>query len=111
MYNWHTDKDKIKTGTINAIMGELEYLLEPPNDTVHYWLENRVANYWIDNTHNVFAFINDNGDDDRWIEIHYELYDCNVDMIGDLLVVDTDDVDREELLKAVKEIVDAYYGD
>lgn len=111
MYSWHTDKNEIKTKTVNAIMGELEYLLEPPNDTVHYWLRDMVANYWIDDRHNVFAFINDNGDDDRWIEIHYELHDCNEDMIGDLLAVDTDDVDREELLKAVKEIVDAYYGD
>lgn len=104
MYNWYTDKNEIKNGTINAIMGELEYLIDHGTDDVS-------ANYWIDATHNVLAFINDNGDDDRWIEIHYELYDCNEDIIGDLLEVNTDDVDREELLKAVKEIVDAYYGD
>ena len=105
MDNWFVDRDKIKREIITAIMGELEYLLEDEAD------ENRTANYWIDNTHNVFAFINDNGKDDRWIEIHYELYDCNEELIGDLLVIGTDDVDREELLEEVKGIVDAYYGD
>ena len=104
MDNWFVDKNEIKSGTINAIMGELEYLLDES-------MENKTANYWIDNTHNVFAFINDNGNDDRWIEIHYELYDCNEDIIGDLLVVSTEDVTMEDLLKEVKSIVDAYYGD
>ena len=105
MDNWFVDRDMIKKETINAIMGELEYLLEDEAD------EDRTANYWIDNTHNVFAFINDNGKDDRWIEIHYELYDGNEDMIGDLLILGTEDVTREELLGEVCSIVDAYYGD
>ena len=104
MDNWFVDRDKTKRETINAIMGELEYLLGELT-------EGDSANYWIDNTHNVFAFVNDNGGGDRWIEIHYELYDCNEDIIGDLLAIDTDDVDREELLEEVKGIVDAYYGD
>lgn len=104
MDNWFVDKNEIKNKTINAIMGELEYLLGELT-------EGDSANYWIDNTHNVLAFINDNGGGDRWIEIHYELYDCNEDIIGDLLVIDTDDVNREELLKKVKGIVDTYYGD
>ena len=87
-------------------MGELEYLLDELTED-----EYESANYWIDNTHNVFAFINDNGGGDRWIEIHYELYDCNEDMIGDLLVLDTEDATMEDLLEEVKTIVDAYYGD
>lgn len=104
MDNWFVDKNEIKSGTTNAIVGELEYLLDES-------MENKTANYWIDNTHNVFAFINDNGNGDRWIEIHYELYDCNEDIIGDLLVANTEDVTMEDLLKEVKSIVDTYYGD
>ena len=104
MDNWFVDKNEIKSRTINAIMGELEYLLDEST-------ESKTANYWIDNTHNVFAFINDNGNNDRWIEIHYELYDCNEDIIGDLLVLSTENVTREDLMKEVKTIVDVYYRD
>lgn len=104
MYNWFANKNEIKKETINAIMGELEYLLDELT-------EDKTANYWIDNTHNVFAFVNDNGGDDRWIEIHYELYDSNEDIIGDLLVLNTEDVLMEDLLKEVKTIINAYYGD
>ena len=104
MYNWFVDKDEVKSKTINAIMGELESLTNEAESIT-------TANYWIDSMHNVYAFINDNGNDDRWIEIHYELYDFNEDIIGDLLVSNTDDVTREDLLKEVKSIVDDYYGD
>lgn len=103
MYNWFVNKEEIKNKTINAIMGELECLLDEPT-------EDKTANYWIDNTHNVFAFINDNGGDDKWFEIHYELYDCNEELIGDLFVMNTDYVDRDCLLQEVVAIVDAYYG-
>lgn len=101
MYNWFEDKNEIKNKTTNAIMEELDSLIDKPDKT---------ANYWIDSTHNVFAFINDNGNDDKWIEIHYELYDCNEDIIGDLLVLSTNNVDRDELLQEVVAITDAYYG-
>lgn len=101
MYNWFVDKYEIKNKTINAIMEEFDSLVNEADKT---------ANYWIDNTHNVFAFINDNGDDDKWIEIHYELYDCNEEMIGDLFVLNTEYVDRDCLLQEVITIVDAYYG-
>lgn len=104
MYNWFVNKREIKSKTIDAIMGELEYLLEELT-------EKKSANYWIDNTHNVFAFINDNGDGDRWIEIHYELYDCNEEIIGDLAVGTTDEIDKYELLEEVEEIVKLYFGD
>ena len=103
MTNWFVNKNEIKNKTINAIMGELECLLD---ETMRIY----TANYWIDDTHNVFAFINDNGDGDRWMEIHYELHD-EEEFIGDLLVFDTEDANREELLKEVIAIVDAYYGD
>lgn len=101
MTNWFVDKSKIKSKTINAIMEEFDSLANGNDMT---------ANYWIDSTHNVFAFVNDNGSDDRWIEIHYELYDSDEEIIGDLFVLDTEDVDREELLKEIIVIVDDYYG-
>lgn len=101
MYNWFTDKNRVKSRMINTIMEELDSLVNGNDES---------ANYWIDNTHNVFAVVNDNGDDDRWIEIHYELYDCNEEIIGDLFVLDTDNVNREELLREVSVIVDDYYG-
>ena len=101
MYNWFVDKDEIKSKTINAIMEEFDSLINENDE---------VANYWIDQTHNVHAFINDNGNDDKWIEIHYELYDCNEDIIGDLFVLDTDSIDRNELLNEIGVIVDSYYG-
>lgn len=102
MYNWFVDKNKIKSKTINAIMEEFDSLV---NETTEY----KVANYWIDQTHNVHAFVNCNGKDDKWIEVHYELHDYE-DIIGDLLVLNTDDIDRDELLNEVTVIVDAYYG-
>jgi len=101
MLNWFVDKNETKSKTINAIMGELEFIITENHES---------ANYWIDSTHNVFAFVNDNEDDDRWIEIHYELYDCNEEMIGDLFVLNTNDVNKEELLEEIIVIVDAYYG-
>ena len=103
MFNWFANKEEIKTKTINAIMGELDCLVDKE-------AENNSANYWIDQTHNVFAFINDNGDDDKWIEIHYELHDYE-DIIGDLLVLNTADVTMEDLIKEVTVVVNAYYGD
>lgn len=103
MYNWFVNKNEIKAQMVNAIMGELENLVSATDVDS--------ANYWIDSTHNVFAFINDNGDGDRWIEIHYELYDHEEEIIGDLVVADTEDVNREELLKEIKAIVDIYFND
>lgn len=100
MYNWFVDKYEIKNKTINTIMEEFDSLVNEAENT---------ANYWIDQTHNVHAFINDNGGDDKWIEIHYELHDYE-DIIGDLLVLSTDCVDRDELLQEVCAIVDSYYG-
>lgn len=102
MDNWFVNKNEIKDKTENAIMIELESLVDD-------MAEDKTANYWLDNAHNVFAFINDNGNGDRWIEIHYELYDCNEEIIGDLLVLNTDDVNKRELLEQIKVIVNTYY--
>lgn len=101
MDNWFVNKNEIKDKLENSIMGELESLIDDKVQT---------ANYWIDQTHNVFAFVNDNGNDDKWIEIHYELHDYE-DIIGDLLVLSTDDVNKRELLEQVKVIVNTYCGD
>lgn len=103
MDNWFTNKYEIKDKLENAIMGELEFLT---GNTLM-----NSTNYWIDNTHNVFAFINDNGDGDKWIEIHYELYDSEEEIIGDLVVLSTEGVSKRDLLEQVRVIVNAYYGD
>lgn len=73
-----------------------------------YDSQNRTANFWIDDTHNIFAFINDNGKDDIWIEIHYELY-FNEEIVGDIVVLSTDGLNNNELTSAIKEIVDMYF--
>ena len=99
MVNWHTDEKEITHKTVNAVYDELENLLNGDES----------ANHWIDSTHNVFAMVNDNGDDDRWIEIHLELYDANEDIIGDILVLDTEDVSENELRKAVDDVVKKYF--
>ena len=99
MTNWFTNKQELMQKTSNAVYDELENLLNGDES----------ANHWIDSTHNVFAIVNDNGDDDRWIEIHLELYDANEDIIGDILVLDTEDVSENELRKAVEDVVKEYF--
>ena len=97
MYNTFADIHKIKYQLVNSILGELEEILKGDTYT---------ANYWLDNAHNVFATKDDTGRSE-WIEIHFELYQAE-EHIGDILVVDTDEVSQTELIKAVKEIVDKY---
>ena len=99
MTNWFTNKQELMQKTSNAVYDELENLLNGDES----------ANHWIDSTHNVFAMVNDNGDNDRWIEIHFELYDVNADIIGDILVLDTEDVSENELRKAVEDVVKEYF--
>ena len=99
MTNWLRNKQQTMQKTANAVYAELECLTG----------EDTTANYWIDSTHNVFAFVNDNGDNDRWIEIHLELYSTNGDMIGDIMISDTDDIDKEELRKCIDNIVKDYF--
>ena len=66
----------------------------------------QLVNYWLDNAHNVFATKDNNGRSE-WIEIHFELYQAE-EHIGDILVVDTEEVSQSALIKAAKEIVDKY---
>lgn len=103
MDNWFMNKNEYKEKLENSIMSELEFLIDETN--------NKTANYWLDSAHNIFAFINDNGDGDKWIEIHYELYDCDDEIIGDLTVLSTDEINKKELLEEVKTIVNMYVGD
>ena len=103
MDNWFVNKNEYKEKLENSTMGELEFLIDET--------DNKTANYWLDSAHNIFAFVNDNGDGDRWIEIHYELYDRNEEIVGDLLVVSTDEISKKELLEEVKTIVNMYVGD
>lgn len=104
MDNWFVNKDETILKTVGSAMGELESIVE----------DEETVNYWIDDTHNIFAFVNNNGDaedDDRWIEIHFELYDKNADIIGDLMVINTESVTHKELYDEVLEIVKSYYGE
>lgn len=97
MYNDFADIQKIKYQLVNSILGELEEILKDDTYT---------ANYWLDNAHNVFAAKDNNGRSE-WIEIHFELYQAE-EHIGDILVVDTEEVSQSALIKAAKEIVDKY---
>lgn len=101
MYNWFLDENEVVQKTINAIMDELEILIDTSEN-------NMTANYWIDGTHNVFAFINGNGKN-RYIEIHYELYGFDDEIIGDLIVSSTQDTTKNELMKEIIAIVNHYY--
>lgn len=103
MDNWFVDKKEEKRKLIFEIMEELDCIVDEAKQDIS-------ANHWIDDRHNVFAWIVGNRKD-GYIEIHYELYDCNEDIIGDLLVLSTESVNREELLEEITTIVNAYYGD
>lgn len=99
MDNWFVNKNEMISKTVNAAIAELESIVK----------DEKTANYWIDSTHNIFAFVNDNGNDDKWIEIHFELYDKNEDIIGDLIVSNTESVTYDDLHNEVISIVKSYY--
>lgn len=101
MDNWFVNKNEMISKTVNAAIAELESIVKGE----------KTANYWIDSTHNIFAFVNDNGNDDKWIEIHFELYDKNEDIIGDLIVSNTESVIYDGLHNEVISIVKSYYGE
>lgn len=106
MTNWFADRQETIDKTVNTIMGELEHLTLFDDDTP------AVGNYWIDSTHNVFAFAESNSKDDEWIELHYELYDSrSEDIIGDIDVLCTEDRSVESLRQCVTDIVKMYYGE
>ena len=104
MTNWFVNKDETILKTVGSAMSELESIVE----------DEKTANYWIDDTHNIFAFVNNNGDtegDDKWIEIHFELYDKDENIVGDLIVADTESVSHKELYDEILTIVKLYYGE
>ena len=101
MVNWLCDRQELINKTINAIYDELEAVI--------YAERYITANYWIDGKHNVFAENCDDNGGDEWIEIHYELYDINEELVGDIDVLLTEDRTPESLRKCIIDIVDEYY--
>ena len=101
MDNWFVKKEDTVLRTVSSAMAELESIVE----------DKKTANYWIDDTHNISVFVNDNGGGDSWFEIHYELYDKNEEIIGDLFVLETEDITHKELYDEVLEVVKKYYGE
>ena len=55
-----------------------------------------------------FAMVINNSEDDRYIEIHFELYTHGQEQIGDLSISITDDLSYNELKQAVEDIVNMY---
>jgi hypothetical protein len=96
------DKADVMRKMENAILGELETLLTDKGVMS--------ANYWIDNTHNVFATIAESSTD-KWLDIRLELYDCTEEWVGDLYIYDTDDMSIPSLERTVEAIVKDYYGE
>lgn len=103
MQNWVWEKQMVMEQTENAILGELEYLLGETRPTAS-------ANYWLDNRHNVFATIAEDGSE-KYLDIRMEIYDADEDWVGDLYTYETKDMSLAELKKTVTEIVKDYYGE
>jgi len=63
------------------------------------------ANYWIEeNRVNIFGYIEDNGNDDRWIALLLEIHGDTFESIE----YGTDEVDENELAEKVREILNDY---
>lgn len=103
MRNWMMDEATIMKHTENAIIGELKTLLQDNNNVM-------TANYWIDNTHNVFAMITEGSDNEKGLDIRVELYDSREEQIGDLYIYGTD-MCKKSLEAVVKDIVKKYYAE
>ena len=103
MMNWVLDEEVIMQQTENAIMRELECLLDDTRPT-------ESANYWLDNRHNVFATISEDCGE-KYLDIRLELYDIDEDWVGDLYIYDTIDISREALTKTITQIVKDYSGE
>lgn len=102
MYNWFEEKDVIIRQTVKTVTRFFRDLLED--------VRAASANYWISNRHNIFAEV-ETDSDKMSILIKLEIYDDNNNCIGDLFVVDTKDMSRKSLRRAVTEIVKYYYGE
>lgn len=79
------------------VMAELKCLAEEnPPENANYWLEeNRV---------NIFGYIEDNGNDDRWIALLLEIHGDTFESIE----YGIDEVDENELAEKVREILNDY---
>ena len=104
MMNWITADKNLIQKTVNAAMGELDSLISGDYGS------NQTANYWLDERHNIFAVVNSSCNE-MWIELHYELYGVDEDLIGDLIVFDTSDMSRDSLEEEVTSIVEMYFGE
>lgn len=94
---------KRKNLLFDRIMQELKCLVEDnPPETANYWI--------IDNKVNVFGYIEDNGDDDRWIVLILEQYDESGDMVKSEEFA-TDDVNEKELVKQLELLLSALDAD
>lgn len=69
--------------------------------------DNATANYWINDKLNIFAYIEDNGNDDCWVEITLEKYNGEfaADDIPEVISFSTDSVSKEEIEEQIKEII------
>lgn len=103
MINWNFDRELYLQQTKQAILEELECLLEKteaPN----------CANYWLDSAHNIFAETEEDGKE-KWICVHLELYDSEREWVGDLQIYDTRDLNKESLEETIEAIVKDYYAE
>ena len=100
MKTWIKNKEVISSKLRNKIMCELEPLL----------LSRKIgdcANFWLDDGHNVFAYVEENGRGDFWIVADLELHESE-EWIGDLSSYSTEDMKTESLEKIIEEIVNDY---
>lgn len=101
MTNWFTDKTVTIAKICNAACAEMEPMVAGECDS---------GNYWIDNRHNIFCVICETMGE-RWYEVHYELYDSDEELIGDITVADTVSDTMESLRNEIEVIVKMYFGE
>lgn len=105
MMNWIGTSANIIDITVNKAMDEFEDLVDIEDcDAIDS------ANYWLDERHNIFGVVC-SAFGQVWIEIHYELYDEDGEMIGDLTVSDTRDTSRSAIKEEITAIVKMYYSE
>lgn len=105
MMNWIGASADIIDITVQKIMDEFENLVGiEKSDGIDS------ANYWLDERHNIFG-VACRSMNETWIEIHYELYDEDGEIVGDLTVSDTRDTSRSAIEEEITAIVRMYYGE
>lgn len=111
MYNWFIEnkKDYI-TKLNNEVYEELSYLLPNVGEN------ETTANHWLDERHNVFAYIENNSEDeetgceDKWIVVAMELYDVDDNCVGEIVHYETEECNEDELRKVIYLIINQYLG-